>query len=178
MAPSEPLEFATIYETWFDDVSRWVRALGGPAADRDDLVQDVFLIVYRRLHDFDGQNVAGWLYKIARRRVRDFRRLAWVKNLVGRRAPLSDALTGSTSTPAELLERKERSAELERMLETLSDDQRVAFVLFEIEGYSGEEIARVQGVPINTVWARIYKSRKKLQEQIVRSERRERRGQP
>ncbi len=43
-----------------------------------------------------------------------------------------------------------------------------AFTLFEIEGYSGEEVAKVQGVPINTVWARIHKARKKLQERASR----------
>jgi DNA-directed RNA polymerase specialized sigma24 family protein len=46
-------------------------------------------------------------------------------------------------------------------------------VLFEIEGNSGEEIAALQGVPINTVWARIHKARKKLQEQAERVEKRQ-----
>src|SRR5215831_5501202 len=76
--------FDEIYRRLFDDVSRWVRALGGPEADRDDLVQDVFVIVHRRLDDFDGQNLLGWLHQIARHRVRDFRRLQWFKVLMGR----------------------------------------------------------------------------------------------
>src|SRR6186713_640187 len=73
------LTFDGLYERWFADVSRWVRALGGAEADRDDLVQEIFLVVHRRLSDFDGQNVTGWLYQIARRKVRDHRRLLWVK---------------------------------------------------------------------------------------------------
>lgn len=174
-ANPQPPDFVEIYEAWFEDVSRWVRALGGPDADRDDLVQDVFLVVYRRLPDFDGQNVAGWLYQIARRRVRDFRRLSWVKYLMARRQPLSEGLTSSGASPAEQLESKQRGALLERLLLALNADQRAAFVLFEIEGYSGEEIARLQGVPINTVWARIHKARKKLELQIARAERREKR---
>jgi DNA-directed RNA polymerase specialized sigma24 family protein len=44
-------------------------------------------------------------------------------------------------------------------------------VLFEIEGLSGEDIARLQEVPINTVWARIYKARKRLQEGVRQFER-------
>lgn len=175
-AKPQPPDFVDIYEAWFEDVARWVRALGGPDADRDDLVQDVFLVVYRRLPDFDGQNVAGWLYQIARRRVRDFRRLSWMKYLMARRQPLSEGLTSPAASPAEELESKQRGALLERLLQALNADQRAAFVLFEIEGYSGEEIARLQGVPINTVWARIHKARKKLEQQIARVERREKRG--
>src|SRR5262245_48606812 len=70
-------EFRAVYDAWFDDVSRWIRALGGLDADRDDIVQEVFLVVRRRLKDFDGVNLAGWLYRITSRQVRDFRRRAW-----------------------------------------------------------------------------------------------------
>ncbi len=172
--PLGPPDFDELYERWFDEVARWVRALGGPDADRDDLVQDVFLVAYRRLPDFDGQNPAGWLYRIARRRVRDFRRLAWVKHLVARRAPLSPGSTVARSNPAEDLETKERQRLLDRLLEGLSDEQRAAFVLFEIEGKSGDEIARIQQAPLNTVWARIYKARQKLKAQLARLEKIER----
>lgn len=168
-----PPEFSELYEQWFDEVARWIRALGGPEADRDDLVQDVFLVVYRRLHDFDGQNVAGWLYQIARRRVRDFRRLLWVKHLFGTTSvPLSEGLIVGGASPSESLETKEKRALLLDILDTLNAEQRAAFVLFEIEGYSGDEIARIQGIPINTVWARIHKARKKLKARIARAEKR------
>src|SRR5690554_936645 len=165
-APLDPKEgpprFEDLYERWFEDVARWVRALGGPAADRDDLVQDVFLVAYRRLPDFDGRNPAGWLYRIARRRVRDFRRLRWFKFLVQRRGALPEHLEHGAGTPGDTLERKRASALLEQLLDRLNPDQRTAFVLFEIEGYSGREIAELQAVPLNTVWARIHAARKKL----------------
>lgn len=171
-APSS-LSFEALYDQWFEDVSRWVRALGAREADRDDLVQDIFLVVHRRLSDFDGQNVAGWLYQIARRKVRDHRRLLWVKQLFGTSslAPVDAMLTTSRS-PLEELETKQKRELLEELLERLNPDQRAAFVLFEIEGNSGEEIAALQGVPINTVWARIHKARKKLQEQAERADKR------
>jgi len=53
---TQPPEFRVIYERWFEEVSRWIRAMGGPEAEREDLVQDVFLVVHRRLPDFDGEN--------------------------------------------------------------------------------------------------------------------------
>lgn len=173
-----PLEFEAIYEEWFEEVLRWIRALGGPEADRDDLVQDVFLVVHRRLPFFDGKNVGGWLYQIARRKVRDFRRLFWVRHLFGPSVPLTDNTAQSAGSPHDSLETKEQGRLLEELLSSLKPDQRAAFVLFEIEGYSGDEIARVQGVPLNTVWARIHKARKKLQGRIAQRERatRTRRG--
>lgn len=162
-----PLEFEAVFEEWFERVASWVRALGGPESDQEDLVQDVFLIVHRRLPDFDGRNLAGWLYQIARRRVRDFRRLLWIRHVFSSSVPLSNNLLRLGPSPADDLETKERASQLADMLSTLNPDQRAAFVLLEIEGYSGEEIARLQSVPLNTVWARIYKARKKLQQKIA-----------
>jgi RNA polymerase sigma-70 factor, ECF subfamily len=168
-----PLDFRTIYERWFSEVSRWIRAMGGPEAEREDLVQDVFLVVHRRLPDFDGQNVAGWLYQIARHRVRDFRRLLWVKHLLLGGVPLSESLSKGGASPADSLETNEKRATLERLLVNLNESERAALVLFEIDGYSGEEIAEIQGVPINTVWARIHKARKKLKALLAKYESRE-----
>jgi RNA polymerase sigma-70 factor, ECF subfamily len=175
-APEE-LSFERVYDQWFEEVSRWVRALGGREADRDDLVQDIFIVVHRRLADFDGQNVAGWLYQIARRKVRDYRHLMWIKHLFGNTSlPLADEMLQSGQSPLDQLETRQKKQLLERLLDGLNPDQRAAFVLFEIEGSSGEEIARLQGVPINTVWARIHKARKKLQERAARFEKHPRQG--
>lgn len=167
--------FEHLYEEWFDEVSRWVRALGGPLAEQDDLVQDVFVVVHRRLPDFDGNNVAGWLYRIAQRRVRDFRRLRWVKHVLFGGVQLSDQLPKLGAGPLDALETKEKQALLEALLDRLNESERAALVLFEIEGKSGEEIARLQNVPLNTVWARIHKARKKLKMQLAKLDERERR---
>src|SRR3954464_4387177 len=79
-SPGAPRDFRGFYDLWFEEVATWIRALGGPEADRDDIVQEVFLVVRRRLEDFDGVNPAGWLYRITQRQVRDFRRRTWVKH--------------------------------------------------------------------------------------------------
>ena len=63
---------------------------------------------------------------------------------------------------------------MEQLLAKLNESERAAIVLFEVEGYSGEEISKIQAVPINTVWARIHKARKKLSTQLARLEKRER----
>ena len=175
-SPPPALDFREIYDRWFSEVSRWIRAMGGPEAEREDLVQDVFLVVHRRLPFFDGQNLAGWLYQIARHRVRDFRRLLWVKHLLFGSVPLSDSLTTGGASPADSLETQEKRVLLQRLLGKLNESERAALVLFEIDGYRGEEIAAIQGVPTNTVWARIHKARKKLQTSLAQLESREQKG--
>lgn len=156
-------EFRAIYDTWFNEVLRWTRALGGPEADRDDIVQEVFLVVRRRLSSFDGANPAGWLYRITRRQVRDFRRRTWVKHIFSKSRVLDpDRMPHRQSDPAQALEHKEDQRVLYGMLQKMKEDRRVTFVLFEIEGLSGEEIARVQNVPVNTVWTRLHHARREF----------------
>ncbi len=67
-----------------------------------------------------------------------------------------------TLDPAAALETQKKREILERLLDTLNEHERVALVLFELEDYSGEEIAELQNVPINTVWARVRRARIKL----------------
>ncbi len=156
-------DFRSVYDTWFEEVSRWIRALGGLEADRDDIVQEVFMVVRRRLSDFDGANLAGWLYRITRRQVRDFRRRAWVKHIfTTRRVEEPDDLPHAGGNPAAALERREGQRILNAMLGKMREERRTAFVLFEIEGLSGEEIARIQSVPLNTVWTRLHHARKEF----------------
>ena len=170
-SPSD-VSFERIYDQWFDHVSRWVGALGASEADREDLVQDVFIVAHRRLASFDGANLAGWLYQIARRKVRDYRSLAWVKHFfAASRGAIVDSTLQTLTSPLDHLETREKAALLEQLLKTLNLEQRAAFVLFEIEGVSGEQIAQLQAVPINTVWARIYKARRKLVDGLERLER-------
>jgi RNA polymerase sigma-70 factor (ECF subfamily) len=163
-ASGEPRsDFRSFYDAWFEDVSRWARALGGHEADREDIVQEVFLVVRRRLGAFDGVNPAGWLYRITRRQVRDFRRRSWVKHIFTRRRFAEpDALPGGGGGPAAALEDKEKQRILHAILDKMHEDRRGAFVLFEIDGLTGEEIARIQNVPVNTVWTRLHHARKEF----------------
>ena len=159
--PGKDLDFARLYDLWWGDVARWARALGGPSADVDDLAQEVFVVVNRKLARFDGRDTRSWLYRITARTVSDYRRRAWFRRVVLRARDVAlESLPEQRGTPAELLERKEREQLVYRLLERMSEKRRTAFVLFEIEGYSGEEIAELEGVPLATVWTRLHHARK------------------
>ncbi len=155
--------FREIYERWFGDVVRWLYALGVPNSDTEDLAQEIFLVVQRKLNRFDGGNLAGWLYRIAQLTVRDHRRRAWFKNLTVRRRELDVAGADMTTPgPAARYEEAENRRIVQRLVADMSEKLRTAFVLFEIEGYSGEEIARIQDIPLGTVWTRLHLARKEF----------------
>jgi RNA polymerase sigma-70 factor (ECF subfamily) len=169
--------FAALYDEWFGEVARWLRALGAPDADNEDLAQEVFLVVRRRLHDFDGRNVAGWLYRIASRQVAAHRRRRWFRSVVGRRPTVElDELPDAAAGPAVALEKKDEQRLLWRLVEQLGEKRRTTFVLFEIEGYSGEEIAALQGIPVATVWTRLHHARKEFFALVDEHRRSEERG--
>lgn len=153
-------DFRDLYVAWYARVFRWVRALGGPEADAEDLTQDVFLVVHRRLSEFDGANVAGWLYRITRRRVRDFRRALWFRLQSGEAIPTDIVAPGPDAEAQTTTQRELRS--LERALEDLTTGERNSLLMLEWEGRSGEEIAQLENAALNTVWSRIRRARIKL----------------
>ena len=168
-APGAPREderesrFREIYERWFGDVVRWIYALGVPSSDSEDLAQEIFLVVRRKLDRFDGGNLAGWLYRISQLTVRDHRRRAWFKNLTVRRRDVDVVRAGLTSpSPAARYEEEENRRFVQTLVARMSEKLRTAFILFEIEGYSGEEIARIQDIPLGTVWTRLHLARKEF----------------
>jgi RNA polymerase sigma-70 factor (ECF subfamily) len=157
----ESLTFERVYQTWFHDVTRWIRALGAPASETEDLAQEIFLVVRRKLAQFDGGNLPGWLYRITQLTVRDHRRRAWFKHLFLRRRQVElDEMPHGKDGPARAYEREEDRRTLHEILGRMSDKRRTTFVLFEVEGYSGEEIAAIQDIPLSTVWTRLHHARK------------------
>src|SRR5262249_10260724 len=114
-----------------------------------------FLIVRRKLDSFDGRHLAAWIYRITQSVVRDYRRRAWFRRVFF-------AEVEEVAAPGQLAERVEAQQLVGRQLEKMSVKHRTAFVLFEIEGYSGEEIAALEGVPVATVWTRLHHARKQF----------------
>ena len=173
-ASSTPLDFSTIYETWFHDVCRWSRSLGCPDGDIEDVAQEVFVTVQRRLPDFREGKLASWLYTITARATRDHRRRAWFRHLLRPRHDIElDTFALAAPGPAERLERLQERQLLARLLEGMSEKKRSVLILFELEGYTGEEIAALQGVPIDTIWTRLHTARRELKAKLLRLRKRE-----
>lgn len=173
-AGSENLGFDQVYEAWFHEVTRWARAFGGLDADLEDLVQEVFIVVRRKLDRFDGENLPGWLYRITQRTVSDYRRRAWFRRFW--QPPSFEMLVDPGPSPLEAAERRQAERSISEALSRLSATHRSAFILFEIEGYSGEEIARLENVPVKTVYTRLHYARKDFMSALERQRQKARRG--
>lgn len=155
-----PLSFDEFYRKWFFDVCRWARAMGGLNADLEDIAQEVFLVVRRKYDGFDGAHPKAWLYRITQRRVNDYRRRAWFRRTIRPTVEFFARIEDPQDGPHEILRSRENEQQLVRVLEKMSVVRRAAFVLYEFEGYSGEEIAELEGVPAKTIHSRLGRARK------------------
>jgi RNA polymerase sigma-70 factor (ECF subfamily) len=167
-------EFERLYVAYFHHVTRWVRAFGCRPADIDDVAQETFLVARRRLADFDGGNAAGWLYRIAQHVTRATRRRAWVRRTLFREA--NDGVADTSQSPIEALEQRDARRLMQQILAQLTERRRTTFFLFEIEGYSGEEIAVLEGVSVNTVYTRLHHARRDFMTLLAAAEAAEGRG--
>ena len=148
-----PLTFAEVYGAHASTVARWAARLGGPAADVEDITQEVFVVVNRRLKDFreDGR-LSTWLFGITAKVAANERRRRKLRHWWLR---LSPGAGDDTPAPAdgalEQLEKRERRVLFHRALDQLSERHRRALVLFELEELSIDDVAAYLGLrPGNT----------------------------
>jgi RNA polymerase sigma-70 factor (ECF subfamily) len=167
--------FEVIYSEHFDLVFRNIRRLGVPETLVDDAVQEVFLVVYRRLGQFEGRSsLKTWIFSIVTRVASDHRRAIRRKNPLAR-APhaaidADDIADERAEGPHERMERLEGVRLLHRLLDELDDDKRIVLVLAELESMTAVEIADALGENVNTVYARLRAARRDF-EQVVSRER-------
>lgn len=169
-AAEAPPTFETVYAAHFRGVWRTLHRLGVGRGQLDDAAQDVFVVVYRRLGEFDGRSLRGWLYAIAVRVASDYRRRPWQRRSV----PLTDVVVDSAPDPARASELGESVRLLHELLAELPDEQRVVFVLGELEQLTAPEIAKALELNLNTVYSRQRAARARFEAALTR--RRSRRG--
>lgn len=156
-------DFADIFERHHDFVWRSLRYLGVAGHAVDDATQDVFIVVHRRLGEFDVRlSMRSWLFGIARRIADKYRvrmaRTAGLRVLPDPGAPLPD----------EALARREAASVLEAFLSELPAEQREVFVLAELEGLSAPEIATAVDAKLNTVYSRMRLARRAYERMLGR----------
>ena len=165
---------AEVYEAELDYVFRCLKGLGVPAAGLDDAVQDVFVVVQKKLPDFDGRSkLRTWLYAIALRVARRYRERAATDR---QRFVPQDAEAASPAALA--LEDRQRLALAQQALAALPQEKREVFVLAQVEQLSGPDVARVTGLPLNTVYSRLRAARAAFAAELARLQRRPGRRQP
>jgi RNA polymerase sigma-70 factor (ECF subfamily) len=158
----EVLDFDEVYQEHFEYVWCTARRLGAPLSSLDDVVQDAFVVIYRRLAEFDGGALRAWMFVIVRNVVRDVRRAHRRKpgNAASNDGELVALLEDSRKrSPEDLASANESLRLVELLLEALADDKREVLVLTEFDGLTAPEIARTLSLPLNTVYSRLRNAR-------------------
>lgn len=146
-----------VYATQFRFVWRCLRNLGVPEATVDDAVQDVFLVVDRKLADFSG-DLRPWLFAIVRRIALRYRKRALTEGARFVPACSSDGQQEPLAARSDLREELEKRECLDlafRALDRLDELKREVFVFCMIEGFSAPEVALIVGAPPNTIYSRL-----------------------
>ncbi len=152
-----------LYSQYERAVRRFLTRLGVEQSALDDTCQDVFVSAFRSLSGFRGDcSFQSWLYRLcvtqarlARRRRRIYTLLT---ELLGR-TPRPEATRGELAA--------DRASRLvNEGLAQMTDSDRLAFVLYELEGLSGREAAQIAGCPEATLWRRLHYARKRFRDYI------------
>ena len=170
--------FEELYQAHAGRLHGLATRLLGSRVEAEDLLQEIFLLAYRRLETFKGDAaLSTWLYRIAVNRC--------VDHLRSRGAKMADATTeldDNRSVPGERTDAGSAAVgriDLERAIASLPEGYRAAFVLHDVEGFEHREIAALLGVSEDTSKSQLHKVRLRLRQALTvpfRSQRQEARA--
>ena len=162
-----PPSFDEVYDAHFAFVWRNVLNRGVPASAVDDVVQEVFVVVHRKLSGFEGRSsLRTWLAGIVRRVVADHVRKRG--NAPVGDEPLATDSPSEARGPGEELDAKAAARILDVLLARMPEAQREVFILHEVEQMTGREIAEAVGANENTVHTRLRAARRIFEEGLAR----------
>jgi RNA polymerase sigma-70 factor (ECF subfamily) len=163
------LSFDRVYEEYFPFVWRSLLRLGLSQANVDDAAQDVFLVVHRRLQEFEGRSsLKTWIFCVAQRVALVYRRR---ERRSESQAPVPATLLDRRSCPEQQTEAARAAAFLDAFLTRLDDGKRAVFILIELEQLTAPEAAEALGIKLNTVYSRLRSARAAFRE-AARADRR------
>lgn len=148
-----------------DSVYRLAFRLSGNQHDAEDLTQETFMRVFRSLKNYRPGTFEGWLHRITTNLFLD---------MVRHRAKIRmealpedyERVPGRDLTPEQVYTASNLDPALQRALDGLAPDFRVAVVLCDVVGMSYEEIAATLDVKMGTVRSRIHRGRTQLRESL------------
>jgi RNA polymerase sigma-70 factor (ECF subfamily) len=131
--------------------------LGVPESDLPDVLQEVLVVLDRRLPTYDVNcRIEPWLFGICTRVAANYRRRLQRR----RENALEEAEVPDHRNPESINAMRDDRAELDAVLDRIDPPKRAVFLMFEVEGLSCQEIAEELGIPIGTVHSRLHGARK------------------
>jgi RNA polymerase sigma-70 factor (ECF subfamily) len=154
--------FTQIYQLHRRDVARLAARLLGPRHDLDDVIQEVFIQVFRSLPAFRAESrFSTWLHRVTVNVTLMHLRAAKSRPQLAFDVS-SEAASAENESPFEGVVRNERMEALYRILGALSEKKRVVFILHDLEGVAAGEIAKMVGSPVLTVRTRLFYARREV----------------
>jgi RNA polymerase sigma-70 factor (ECF subfamily) len=153
--------FEDVYSTYVEFVWRSAVRLGVDEAEADDVVQQVFLVVYQRLAGFEWRStLKTWLFAILLRVARQHRRVVRRKSPHLAHESLDpDLVADGAINPHEALSRAEASRTIDVLLDSLDPEKRIVFVMAELEEMTATEISLATGLATHAVYSRLRAAR-------------------
>ena len=156
--------FEELYQRYHRRVYNLCLRMTNDVAEAEDLAQEIFIHVYRKIGSFRGESaMMTWLHRVTVNKVlMHFRKKAVRREQMTEDGQSTEPVVQAGETPSQKLA-VDRIA-LDRAIAQLPPGYRTAFILHDVEGYEHSEIARICGSAVGTSKSQLHKARKKLHE--------------
>ncbi len=164
----ERVEFHTVFDRNFRFVCVTLRRLGVRDSDVEDVAQEVFVLVHKKLDSYEpARSLQLWLFGFCLRAASDHRRLARHRRLLHGQDPDTEIAHTDPLPDARIAAEQNRRLVL-AALDDLDVDRRAIFVMHDLNEFSAPEIAEMLSIPVNTVYSRLRLAREDFRKAAVR----------
>jgi RNA polymerase sigma-70 factor, ECF subfamily len=169
--------FRELVEKYQDHVIRTSLALVRNREDAEDIAQEVFIEVYRSLRQFRRESkLSTWLYRITVNKSlnvhRKNKRKEWFYDLESlfsaKKSDAGSSLPLNRESPHILMEAEERNRALDKAIDSLPENQKIAFTLHKIEELPQKEIAEIMETTVSSVESLIFRAKNNLQHKLIK----------
>ena len=171
LSPAGVPPFHEIYRDYFDFVWSTAARCGVEPSARDDVVQEVFIVINSRLHTLQNPKaLRSWIYGVVRRTASSYRRARRTQAAAGIEIGIDVEPRSQEPTP---FEQTQKNAELEllaALMAELDEPKREVFALVEIDELTVPEVARLLKLPLNTAYSRLRLARQAFEAALLRHE--------
>ena len=166
------VDIGEAYQMHAPFIARVIEKLTGAGPHVDDLLQETFIIAYKKRAQFEKRSaLRTWLYGIAKNLCMHHKRV--LARFLNFKEKLQSLPNSVSQTPDQTLEVSRELQLAESVITSMSFKQREVFVVYELEEMEGPEIAELLEIPIGTVWTRLHKARQVFQSKIEKKRVRE-----
>jgi RNA polymerase sigma-70 factor, ECF subfamily len=157
--------FETLYQQHAPRLYNLAYRMAGTANDADDLLQDIFLLAYRKVGSYRGESSLGtWLYRLAMNHCLDVLRSRQTRN--SQQTDSIDEESGEPPAASPALGAVSR-IDLERAIERLPQACRAAFLLHDVEGFGHQEVGTILGISEGTSKSQVHKARLRIRAYLM-----------